>query len=73
MWADVNTNPTQGKRFRFMHVHIMGIPEDYDNDVEHRRTHTLFLPKIESEKFLAIDGEVLESAVIFVPKKRPTN
>ena len=25
MWADVNTNPTQGKRFRFMRGHVMGI------------------------------------------------
>ena len=41
MWDDMNTNPTQGKRFRVMHGHVMGIPEDYDDDVECRRTHPL--------------------------------
>ena len=25
MWADVNTKPTKGKRFRFMNGHVMGI------------------------------------------------
>ena len=71
MWADVNTNPTQGKRFSFMRGHVMGISEDYDDDVERRRTHPLFLLKIEYERLLAIDGEVLEKAAIVTPKKRP--
>ena len=26
MWAYVNTKPTQGKRFRVMRGHVMGIP-----------------------------------------------
>ena len=38
MWADVNTKPTQGKRFKFMRDQVMGISEDYDDDVERRRT-----------------------------------
>ena len=46
MWSDVNTNPIQEKMSRVMRGHIMGISEDYDNDVYHRCTHTLFLPKI---------------------------
>ena len=25
MWDDLNTNPTQGKRFRVMRGHIMGV------------------------------------------------
>ena len=33
MRADVNTNPTQEKRFRVMRGHVMGIPEDYNDDV----------------------------------------
>ena len=45
MWDDVNTNPTQGKRFRVMCGHVMGISEDYDDDVELRRTHPPFSPK----------------------------
>ena len=43
MWADVNTNHTQGKRFRVMRGHVVGMSEDYDNDneVERRITHPL--------------------------------
>ena len=72
MWADVNTKPTQGKRFRVMRGNIMGISEDYDNDMDLRFTHPLLLPKIEYERLSAIDGEVLEKAAIVTPKKRPT-
>ena len=46
MWDDVNTKPTQGKRFRVMCGHVMGISEDYDEDEERRRTHPLLLQKI---------------------------
>ena len=70
MWADVNTKPTQGKSFRFMRGHAMGISEDYNDDVERRHTHPLLLPKIESERFSAIDGEALEKAAIVTPRKR---
>ena len=72
MWSDVNTKPTKGKSFRVMGGHVMGISEDYDDNVERRRTHPLLLPKIESERLLEIDGEVLEKAAIVTPKKRPT-
>ena len=71
MWDDVNTKPTQGKRFRVMHGHVMGIPKDYDDNLEHRRTHYLFLLKIEYEQLLAMDGKVLKKAAIVVPAKRP--
>ena len=50
IWAEVNTNSTQGKRFRIMSGHVMGIPKYYDNNVERRRTHPLFLLNIESER-----------------------
>ena len=46
-------------------------PEDNDNDVGGRRTHPIFLPKIESERLLVIYGEVLEKTTIVVPEKRP--
>ena len=72
MWADVNTKPTQGKRFRFMHGHVISISEDYDDNVKRRRTHTFFLPKIESERLSVIDREVLEKAAIIMLKKHPT-
>ena len=51
---------------------VMGISEDYDNDVECRRTHPLLLPKIEYERLLEIDGKVLEKSAIVIPEKRPT-
>ena len=68
----MNNKPTQGERFRFMRGHVMGISEDYNNEVERRRTHTIFLQKIEYERLSAIDGEVFEKYAIVVPEKRPT-
>ena len=55
-----------------MRGHVMGISEDYDNGVERRRTHPLFLPKIESGRLLVIDREVLDMSAIVTPRKRPT-
>ena len=72
MWSYVNLMPAQWKRFRVMRGHIMGISEDYDDNVEHRRIHPLFLPKIESERLPAIDGEVLEKADIVTTENWPT-
>ena len=46
----MNTKPIQGKRFMVMGGHVMGISEDYNNDVERRRTNPLLLPDIESER-----------------------
>ena len=45
-WAGVNTKPTQGEMFRVMHCEVMGVPEEYDDDVERRRTHPLLMPKV---------------------------
>ena len=73
MWDDVNTNPTQGKRSRVIRGHVMGISEDYDNNVERRRTHPLLLPKIGYERLSVIDGEVLEKSSIVTPEKQSTN
>ena len=36
MWADINTKPKQGAAFREFRGHVMGIPNDYnDNDYKH--------------------------------------
>ena len=56
MWGDMNTTPE-----------VIGVSVDYDDDDERRRTHPLLLPKIESERILVTDGEVLEKAAIIVP------
>ena len=71
MWADVNTKPTQAKRFRAMRGEVMGISKDYDYDVERRRTHPLLMPKVESERISATYGEVLEKVAIVAPAKLP--
>ena len=71
MWADVNTKPNQGKRFRVMRGEVMGVSVEYNDDVERRRTHTLLMPKIESEQISAADGEILEKAAIVAPTKSP--
>ena len=55
-----------------MHGHVMGISDYYDDEVERRSTHPLLLPKIESERLLAIYGKVLEKAAIVTPENRPT-
>ena len=49
MWGDVNTKPTQGKRFLVMRAELMGLYVDYDDDNERRRTHPLLMPKVGSE------------------------
>ena len=67
MWGDVNTKPTQGKRFRVLRAEVMGVSVDYEDKNERRCTHPLLTPKIESERILATDGEVLEKAAIVVP------
>ena len=67
MWGDVNTKPTQGKRFRVMQAEVMGVSVDYDDDDERRRTYPLLMPKVESERISVTDGEVLEKAAIVVP------
>ena len=66
MWGDVNTKPTQEKRFRVMWSEVMGVSVDYDDDNERRRTHPLLMPKVESEQISVVDGEVLEKAAIVV-------
>ena len=45
MWADCNTNPLQGAGFKLFRSKVMGIPEDYDDDAEKVRIHSLLLPK----------------------------
>ena len=72
MWADVNTKPTQGKRFRIMCGKVMGVPANCDDNVERRRTHPILMPKIESEQISMADGEILEKVAIVAPAKPPT-
>ena len=44
----------------------MGVSVNYDDKNELRCTHPLLMPKIESKRISATDGEVLEKAAIVV-------
>ena len=59
MWADVNTKPVQGALFRIFRSEMMGVPVEYDDDVERRCTHPLPLPIIETEIVSLPDGNIL--------------
>ena len=65
MWADMNTKPTQGKLFRTQRSKVMGVPADYDDDMERRNTHPLLLPPQEAERISTTDGEILEKIGVF--------
>ena len=56
----------------------MGVPVEYDDDVERRRTHPLLLPIIETETVYLPDGDILEKIAVVVPvikvaKPRPVD
>ena len=70
MWEDVNTKPVQGALFRIFLSEMMGVPVEYDDDVERRRTHPLLLPIIETERVSLPDGNILEKIAVLVPVKK---
>ena len=63
MWADVNTKPLQGKLFREMRAQLMGVPIDYGDDQERRRTHPKLLPRVE------LNGAIPKSDLVEVLRK----
>ena len=65
MWADMNTKPTQGKLFQTQRREVMGVPMDFDDDVERRNTHPLLLPPQEADRISTTDGEILEKIGVF--------
>ena len=70
MWADVNTKTVQGQLFRTFQHHMMGVPVDYDDEVERKRTHPMLLPKIESERMTVSNEEMLKSIEVLTPTPR---
>ncbi|KAL7540479.1 hypothetical protein ACHAXR_011536 [Thalassiosira sp. AJA248-18] len=44
MWADDLNKPKQGRPFRLDHSHVMNVPLDYDDKMEHAKTHPELLP-----------------------------
>ena len=49
MWSDVLNKPKQGGPFRKDRAILMCIPEEYDDNVEYRRTHPELLPLEDKE------------------------
>ena len=69
MWADVKTKPVQGELFRIFCHQMMGVPIEYDDDVERRRTHPLHLPEVESERISQADSNMLEKVQVVATTK----
>ena len=46
---------------------MMGVPVDYDDEVERKRTHPLLLPKIEPERMTVSDEEMLKLIEVLAP------
>jgi len=44
MWADINTKALQGSLLYKMRAHLMGIDENYHDDLERQNTHPTLLP-----------------------------
>ena len=70
MWADVNTKPVQGLLFRKFRHEMMGVPVEYDDDVERRNTHPMLLPKDENERLTIPESELLKEIAVLAPVKR---
>ena len=69
MWADFNTKMVQGVLFIIFQSEMMGVPVEYDDDVERRITHPLILTKIVTERVYLPDGDILEKISVVVPVK----
>ena len=65
IWDNMNTKPTQGKLFRTQRSKVMGVPADYDDDMERRNIHPLLIPPQEAERFSTTDGEILGKIGVF--------
>ena len=49
MWSNVLNKPKQGGPFRKNWAMLMGVPEEYDDNVEYRRTQQELLPTEDKE------------------------
>ena len=70
MWDDVKTNPVQGELYRIFCHQMMGVPIEYDDDVESRRTHPLIFPEVEAEGVSQEDSDMLEKIQVVAPTKK---
>ena len=70
MWANVNTKPVQGTRFRVMRAEVMSISVDYNDKHERRRTHPKLLPEIKPNRISVTDFETLKKVANATPSHR---
>ena len=49
MWADINTKTLQGSALYKMRARLMGVDENYDDDIEEQNTHPYLLPQESQE------------------------
>ena len=48
---------------------MMGVPVDYDDGVEKRKTHRMLLPKVKTERLTISDQELLKEIAVLAPTK----
>ena len=66
----MNTKPVQGELYRIFRHQMMGVPIEYDDDVERRRTHPQLLPEVEAEVVSQGDSDLLEKIQVVAPTKK---
>ena len=57
MWADINTKDLKGSLFYNMRARLMGVDENYDDDVERKNTHPDLLPQESQECATTVSEE----------------
>ena len=66
----MNTKPVQGELYLIFRHQMMGVPIEYDDDVERRRTHPLLLPEVEAKGVSQGDIDLVEKIQVVAPTKK---
>ena len=72
IWTDVNTKPVQRLLFQKFRHEMIGVPIEYDDDVERRNMHPMLLPKVGNERLTIPKKELLKEIAVLVPAKQKT-
>ena len=70
MWADVNRNPVQGLLFRKFQYEMMGIPVEYNKNIEQRNTYPMLLPKVVTERLTIPENDLFGEIAVLAPAKK---
>ena len=63
MWVDINTKALQGSLFYKMRARLMGVDENYDDDIEKQNTHPDPLPQESQECATTVSEETKKMLV----------